>query len=327
MPRIGKSKNYFFLSHMREYPQQPMVSVITIFLNAEKFIQEAIESVLGQRHLDWELVLVDDGSIDASTGIAQGYARRYPNKIHYVEHENHENLGMSASRNLGIRESNGKYVAFLDADDVYLPEKLTKQVDILEQHPQAAMTYGPTQYWHSWMGGANDLHRDHMRTVGVQPDRLYHPPQLVVRFLKNTARTPGTCSVLIRRKAIERVGEFEERFTGMFEDQVFFYKLCLQEPVYVESESWSRYRQHPDSHVNVSRQNGTWDPGSRHPRTRVMFLDWLEEYLTEKKINDLPIWRTLRRELWSYRHPKIHQLLSSIHRLRSNLRLRMRQFL
>ena len=118
MPRIGKSKNYFFLSHMREYPQQPMVSVITIFLNAEKFIQEAIESVLGQRHLDWELVLVDDGSIDASTGIAQGYARRYPNKIHYVEHENHENLGMSASRNLGIRESNGKYVAFLDADDV-----------------------------------------------------------------------------------------------------------------------------------------------------------------------------------------------------------------
>jgi glycosyltransferase involved in cell wall biosynthesis len=310
---------------MNEVILQPLVSVVMIFLNAEKFMQDAIESVLTQKYTKWELVLVDDGSTDSSTAIAQNYARRYPDKIYYVEHENHQNRGMSASRNLGIRESKGKYVAFLDADDFFFPEKLMKQVSILERHPQAAMTYGPTQYWHSWTGQVDDLSRDHMRTVGVQTDCLYPPPEMVVRFLENIARTPGTCSVLIRREAIEEIGGFEECFTGMFEDQAFLYKLCLHEPVYVESECLSRYRQHPDSYCNVSRQNGTWNVGSRHPRTRVIFLSWLEEYLTEQKITAPLIWRILGKQLRSYRHPKLDYLLSFIHRLKSSLRMRMRQ--
>jgi glycosyltransferase involved in cell wall biosynthesis len=307
--------------------RMPLVSVIMIFLNAENFIQEAIESVLAQRYPNWELLLVDDGSMDASSTIAQSYAQQYPDKIRYLEHEDHQNRGMSASRNLGIRESKGKYVSFLDADDVYLPEKLAKQVSILEQHPHVGMTYGPTQYWHSWTGKVDDLSRDHMRTVGVEPDHLYPPPDLFLCFLENTARTPGTCSVLVRRTAIEEIDGFEERFTGMFEDQVFFYKLCLHELVYVEGEYWSRYRQHADSFCNVSRQNGTWDPRSRYPRTRNTFLDWLQEYLTKQNITDPRIWQTLRGELRSYRHPKLHQVLLSIHRLSSNLRMRVRQLL
>ena len=78
-----------------------MISVIIIFLNAERFIEEAIESVFDQNYGDWELLLVDDGSSDASSAIARRYTEQHPEKVYYFEHAGHENRGMSASRNLG----------------------------------------------------------------------------------------------------------------------------------------------------------------------------------------------------------------------------------
>ncbi|HEX8089705.1 MAG TPA: glycosyltransferase family 2 protein, partial [Blastocatellia bacterium] len=96
-----------------------LVSVIIIFLNAEEFIAEAIESVFDQTYSDWELLLVDDGSTDASAEIALRYAAGYRGRVRYLEHEGHQNRGMSASRNLGIASARGEFVAFLDADDVW----------------------------------------------------------------------------------------------------------------------------------------------------------------------------------------------------------------
>jgi glycosyltransferase involved in cell wall biosynthesis len=95
-----------------------LISVIIIFLNSEEFIQEAIESVFAQTYNNWELLLVDDGSTDGSTNIALQYAEQHGERVRYLEHNNRQNRGMSASRNLGIREAKGEYIAFLDADDV-----------------------------------------------------------------------------------------------------------------------------------------------------------------------------------------------------------------
>src|SRR2546422_6997659 len=103
-----------------------LVSVITIFYNAERFLREAIESVFAQTYYPWELLLVDDGSVDKSTDIALEYARIYPEKVRYVEHNGHRNLGMSASRNLGIAHAKGEYVTLLDADDVWFPQTLDR---------------------------------------------------------------------------------------------------------------------------------------------------------------------------------------------------------
>src|SRR3989442_388097 len=100
------------------------VSVVIPFLNAEKFIQETIESVFAQTYPDWELLLVDDGSTDGSKTIAQHYAARFPDKVRYLTHNNHQNKGRSASRNLGFEHARGELIAFLDSDDVWLPRKL-----------------------------------------------------------------------------------------------------------------------------------------------------------------------------------------------------------
>src|SRR5437868_4835588 len=103
------------------------VSVIVSFLNAQKFLGEAIESVFAQTFRSWELLLVDDGSTDASSGLALQYVTQRPERVRYFEHEAHRNLGLPASRNVGMREARGEYVALLDADDVWLPRKLAEQ--------------------------------------------------------------------------------------------------------------------------------------------------------------------------------------------------------
>src|SRR5579863_2690258 len=104
-----------------------LVSITIPFYNSERFLSEAIESVLSQTYTDWELFLVDDGSTDGSTKIAKGYEARFSDKIHHLEHENHRNRGLTSTRNLGARNSRGKFLAFLDSDDVWLPGKLQAQ--------------------------------------------------------------------------------------------------------------------------------------------------------------------------------------------------------
>ena len=162
----------------------PLVSAIVIFLNEEKFLQEAIESVFGQTYDNWELLLVDDGSTDASTEVALQYAKQFSKKVRYLEHHAHQNRGMSAARNLGIRNAKGEYIAFLDADDVWMPHILEEQVTILESHPAAAMVYGPVQWWYSWTRNPEDMRRDHLRTLNVPPNTLVKPPTPLLQCLQ-----------------------------------------------------------------------------------------------------------------------------------------------
>jgi glycosyltransferase involved in cell wall biosynthesis len=112
----------------------PVVSVVMPVYNGERFLAEAVESVLGQTYADFELVAVDDASTDASGRILDGY--REP-RVRVLR--NSRNLGGAGSANRGIAEARGVYVARLDQDDVSLPERLAKQVAFLERHPDVAL--------------------------------------------------------------------------------------------------------------------------------------------------------------------------------------------
>jgi len=168
---------------------KPLVSAIIIFLNEERFIREAIDSVFAQTCENWELLLIDDGSHDGSTDIARRFAAETPGKVRYFEHEGHQNRGMSVSRNLGVRHAMGQYIAFLDADDVWLPEKLAQQVAILNSQPEAAMVCGPVQWWYSWTGDPGAAGRDRVVAPDIQADTLVPPPQLLSRILANETVT------------------------------------------------------------------------------------------------------------------------------------------
>ena len=271
---------------------RPQVSVITIFLNAQNFIEEAIQSVFAQTYTSWELLLVDDGSTDKSTEIARRFAEQHPEKVRYFEHDGHKNHGMSASRNLGIRNAVGEYIAFLDADDVWLPEKLERQVPILELEPHVAMVYGPTQYWYSWTGLPEDIERDCVPDLGVQRETLFEPPALLtILYPLGEASAPCLCSLLVRSNVIKKIGGFEESFKGYYEDQAFLTKLYLKETVFVSDGCWDRYRIHPDSCSAVVNQTGQYNSLRKH------FLEWLKEYLRMEGVRDPKIWKALNHEL------------------------------
>ena len=284
--------------------EYPLVSVIMIFMNEERFIAEAIASVAAQRYSNWELLLVDDGSTDESSGIARRYAERYPDQVRYLEHPEHRNCGMSASRNLGIRHAAGKYIAFLDADDAWLPHKLERQVAFLNHRPEVGMVYGPTLWWYSWSGRVEDRTRDFVYGPGIEMNTVVAPPKLLAAFLRLEGVSPCTCSVLIRRELVEAAGGFEESFRGMYEDQAFFAKVCLKATVFASSETLSKYRQHPNSSSEVTRKSGG------HIAERQRFLQWLAVYLTEQGTMDKAVWRALQGELWAIRHPRLNGVLA-----------------
>jgi glycosyltransferase involved in cell wall biosynthesis len=271
----------------------PLVSAVTIVRNGERFLAEALESALGQSYGDLELIVVDDGSTDRSAEIAERYVKSASGRVRLVRQAGGVSRGMSAARTLGVRAAQGDLIGFLDADDLWLPEKIIEQVAALEANPEAGMVYGRTQMWHSW--DPNAVRSDHGFDLGVEPDRLYPPLQLLPQLLENRAQTPTTCNALIRRAAYEEAGGFEEAFPGLYEDQVFFAKLYVSSATYVSSRLWALYRQHDGNEM----KRFSW---VRYYRERRAFLEWLAKYLDDARVDGAASW-TLAAELERARHP------------------------
>lgn len=296
-----------------ERSPSPLVSCITSFLNGERFIEEAIESVLAQSYQAWELLLVDDGSTDGATAIAKSYAARYPDRIRYLEHEGHRNLGISASRNAALRAARGTYLAFLDADDVWSGDKLADQVALLETHREAVMLYGNTLYWYSWSGRPEDEGRDYYPPLGVASDVVMPGERLLEMNLLRRAAVPCVNSVLLRTDVLRAVGGFEDRFTTMFEDQAWYAKMFLAGPVLVVTRSWERYRIHEDSCCAVARRAGKTSDARRD------YLDWLAGYLQTIGNASPTLHAALRQALRPYRHPRLHRLEELVTRVASRV--------
>lgn len=286
----------------------PLVSVITIFFNAEKFIAEAIDSVLAQTYKHWELLLVDDGSTDGSTAIAKEYARQHPQKIRYLTHEGNRNRGKSSSRNLGFHMARGDYLTLLDADDVFLPEKLERQAVLLAANPEAGMVYGRTEYWYSWAGNSADKKRDYAGKLGLRPNQIYQPPELAVRYLNDGGMVPCICSILIRRNLLDAIGGFDESIQHLYEDQVFLFKICLAAPVYAEENVGEKYRQHSESSSAIAIKAQDYHPILPNP-SRLLFLRWLSDYINAKRIDNQEIARALRRELRVFKYPRLYTFI------------------
>jgi glycosyltransferase involved in cell wall biosynthesis len=295
------------------------VSVIVIFHNEERFLPEAVASVQAQTFRDWELLLVDDGSTDGSPSLARAVARACPDRIRYFSHPDHENRGMSATRNLGLRHARGAFIAFLDADDVWYPDKLERQVALLDANPLAELVIGRKEYWYSWSGRSEDAERDFRQPLDIPLDRLIEPPRVLIAFLRNQWASPS--DLLLRRSAVDAVGGYENEFRGMFEDQAFCAKLCANYPVFVSSGSWYRYRQHLKSCVATSEAQGSKDQARRR------FLEWLIVYVDAKQIANRDLRSALRGEMTSFRYPGFTRARRRFWRFRQELKAKIRSAL
>jgi glycosyltransferase involved in cell wall biosynthesis len=281
------------------------------FLNVEHFIQQAIESVLSQTEPTWELLLVDDGSVDRSTDIARAYASREPERIRYLQHEGHCNLGASASRNLGGHHARGKYIAYLDSDDLWFPSKLEEQRRLLRTVPGIDMIVGATKYWWSWQDSTKE---DIVLQVGAPQDTFFAPGKLLpLLYPLGPGSAPSMNTVIVRSDLVRKIGGWVDSFRLAYTDQAFLVKCYLHGSTYVASNCWDMYRQRPDSSSNTALA------GRGYREVRRKFLLWFEGYLRECGLERSEAARLLRRAMWVHRHPNIMQALNLV---RSGIRLK-----
>jgi glycosyltransferase involved in cell wall biosynthesis len=218
---------------------KPLVSIVIPFLDPGAFLREAVESVLAQTYAEWELILVDDGSSDGSSEVAAEFANS-DRRIRAAAHPGRVNRGMSVSRNLGIEQARGEYLAFLDADDLWPPDKLEWQVAVLHRHRAAAAVFGAVEIF--------DEHHSRLVVPEVEHDveldrRKLFPATLIARTpLLTTMGNP-----LLRHTAVEAVGGFEDTFRGLGEDAVVWCKLALRFPFLASDQLALRYRRHAGS--------------------------------------------------------------------------------
>ena len=109
------------------------ISIVVPLYNKREFIIECLESIVAQSNVDWECIIVDDGSTDGSAEVVDDFIKLHPGKWSLLKQQN---SGPSSARNLGILNSTGKYIALLDADDLWFPDKLKLQSNFMEQNPE-----------------------------------------------------------------------------------------------------------------------------------------------------------------------------------------------
>jgi len=264
----------------------PVVSVIMIFRDAGRFIAEAIGSVEAQTFTDWELVLVDDGSTDDGPVIVAGHQLRLGERLRLLHHPGGGGRGTGPSRNLGMQAARGRYLAFLDADDVYEPRRLEQHVQCLERDPDLGVVMSPERYWRSWQSADSHAASEGDRIIGpaVTPGRRIEPPALIVAtLLTRGAPMAALCSITFRAEAFGRLGGIPDGFNGHYEDQALICKLLLDGPAIVLDECLARYRQHPASltqaNAPLEQQRGTpaWSARKR-------YLEWLGPYARSRGV-------------------------------------------
>ena len=167
-----------------------LVSVVIPAYNAARFLGEAIDSVLKQSYPDFEVIVVDDGSTDDTPSVLGSYA----NQIRVVRQENQ---GLSAARNAGIALARGEYIAFLDADDVWLGRKLELQVEALAEYPQASLIHTGAMKWDVGSGAESPFAKDAHLYQGACFNALIDHCSICVS------------SVMVRRNALNENGVFD----------------------------------------------------------------------------------------------------------------------
>ena len=200
-----------------------LVSVVIPAYNAEQHLRRSVESVLAQTYRQFEIIVIDDGSTDHTAEVCRSYADR----IRYLHKPNG---GVSRARNRGIREANGEYIAFLDADDAWKPTLLEELVGHLKDHPDVSVATGAQVF----VSG---------QTERIHPDPSEYEFDRVVDYFEVFGRGPNfvhTSSAVYRKCTVDAVGGFAP-WMRHNEDTEFFIRVSLLTDWYVSSQPLSYY--------------------------------------------------------------------------------------
>lgn len=183
----------------------PLVSVVIPVFNAAAYLREAIDSVLGQDYPAMDVILVDDGSDDGGLEIMRSYGER-------VRVIRQDRAGPAAARNIGIRAARGDYLAFHDADDVWMPGKLTAQMRFMQAHPEFHIVFGQFAFW---TPDANRHYPDPLRFL-ERPDswEIKQPLSGCIYADELMDSCIAMITPVVRREVFDALGGFDEALLG-----------------------------------------------------------------------------------------------------------------
>ncbi|MBI3402913.1 MAG: glycosyltransferase [Acidobacteria bacterium] len=215
----------------------PLVSVVVPNHNCERFLAAALDSVLGQSYTNREIIVVDDGSTDESLEILKRYVDRAgPARLQVVTQANQ---GVSAARNAGIARSRGELVAFLDADDLWHPDKLAKQVPLFA-NPAVGLVYCAVEYVD-----------ERLRPLGTNFTGRRGRVLREIAMLRGTVVLAGGSTAVVRRECFDKAGRFDPEMSTAADWDMWRRIACYWE-VDVVREPLMQYRMRPASmHRNV----------------------------------------------------------------------------
>lgn len=223
----------------------PLISVIMPCFNAAPYVEEAVRSVLDQTYRDIELIVVDDGSTDASPEIVGRLAEEYRGRITQVAQSN---AGPYAARNHGLRLAKGEYVAFLDADDWWSPDCMQKLQSAVSESPSFALAY---------CGWQNIGLEGGRGAPYVPPD--YELEDKAARFLRAAAPWP-IHAALVRRSVMQEVGGFDLDLPTCM-DYDLWLRIAVARPIRLVPEVLAFYRHHQSGQITSTQwrqARNTW---------------------------------------------------------------------
>ncbi|MFH0895762.1 MAG: glycosyltransferase [Bacteroidota bacterium] len=214
----------------------PLVSVIIPAYNASRYIRETLESVIHQTYSNWEIIVVDDGSTDQTKEIVLSLTEADP-RIHYYFQKN---TGVSVARNTGFNNSKGDIIAFLDADDLWLPENLEKKISLFSTSDSVVAVHSPVQFIDENSKVQNTI------LSGKTGNCLKN------LLLWEGCTVPGPSSILFRRNVIDICGEFDPSLS-LSADQDYFIRVAYRFPFHAIDQVLVHYRVHSQNmHKNIS---------------------------------------------------------------------------
>ena len=212
---------------------EPLVSVVLPTYNVEAYLRAAVQSVLGQTYANWELIVIDDGSTDETRAYLEGLT---DDRVHVLRRAHCGNP--ARVRNDGLGAATGEYVAFLDSDDVWCPEKLATQLADLLEHPECGWSYTFTSRM--------DERGEELR---IPPPRPVRPiAGWIMRGLMTFDAAVATPAVVARRDLLTSLGGFDETFF-FCEDYEMWARLAMISQVTVVSKPLARVRSHGASYT------------------------------------------------------------------------------
>lgn len=207
----------------------PLISIIMNCYNGSKYLPQALDSVYQQTFKDYEIIFWDNQSTDNSGEIAL----RYGEPLRYFRGE--EFLPLGAARNAAIEKASGKYIAFLDCDDIWLPEKLEKQVELLDSNKELGLVYSDTYVIDK---NGNLIKSTYFRSIKPFSGNVFKE-----LFLSNFI---PILTVVVRRETLGKVGGFDPKYV-IAEDYDLWLRIAEHYPIDFIEQPLAKYRFHGES--------------------------------------------------------------------------------